>query len=189
MSKHYGLIGAHRTGKTTSAKKFAIPPHVQYLEIATSPMLVEMGYNARDQYDIGTRLLIQEQLLDRVEPLYANAPCSITDRTPLDFLIYMQADIVRDFPQELEERFEKYYLRCVQMYFDYFLCGCVIQPGIPIVDDLKSAPPSKAYIYHLNTLAVGIAEKLNICVMPDTILGLGERDEYLSDLFFSYHDC
>lgn len=189
MSKHYGLIGAHRTGKTTQAKKFAIPPAVKYLEIATAPMLADMGFNARDQYDIATRLTIQERLLDRVEPIYAEETCSVTDRTPIDFLIYTMADVVRDFPDCLEERMFKYKERAIKMYRDYFVSGCVIQPGIPIIDDLKSAPPSRAYITHLNTIALGIASELWINVMPVNLIDLEGRDEYLTNLFLSYDNC
>jgi hypothetical protein len=185
-NKHYGLIGAHRVGKTTSAQKFAVSPHIAYLQIDTNAIFVELGFNPKDQYDIETRLTIQEQLIERVEPQYRDNSCSITDRTPIDFLIYMLADVTRDFPSRLEERFAAYQKRCIDMYFQYFQRGCVIQPGIPIIDVAKSAPPSVAYIAHLNHIAVGLANALNIDVMPIHILDLEERDEYLTAIFLPY---
>lgn len=183
MSEHYGLIGAHRVGKTTLAKAFSVPLYLPYAEVSVSSLIYAAGYNPRDQYDIETRFAIQEHVLIRSCEIYDSKPCSIWDRTPIDFLMYMTADILRDFSPELEARFASFKQKCLEAHDRFFRDSCVIQPGIHIIDSETSAPPSPAYIDHLNLIVVGLANDLHYHVMPKDILDLQQRVDYLTDIF------
>lgn len=180
---HYGLIGAHRVGKTTLAKLFAERTGMPYIDVDVRGMIARAGFDPKTQYDIGTRLTIQTLLLDQFETLMEESPPSILDRTPIDFLMYMSADILRDFPADLEEPFEVYRRSCLDAYHKYFTEGCLIQPGIPLTEAATSAPASAAYINHLNWLVKGICKEELIPIMPRLVLDLEKRFEFLQPLF------
>lgn len=190
MVKHYGLIGAHRVGKTTLAKLFSQRTGIPYHDVDVRGMIAGLGYDPKTQYDIGTRLKIQMHLLDSFETMMEGLPTSVLDRTPIDFLMYMTADILRDFPPALERQFDIYSRSCLEVYNNHFSAGCLIQPGIPLVEAATSAPASAAYIKHLNFVVKGICANpisaffSTVFIMPEGMLDLELRFDYLQSFVF-----
>lgn len=174
--RHLGIAGPHRVGKTTLAKALSKELNIPYLEISTSKVFKELGFDVKAQYDIKTRIHIQNAIVDNLyNTIKGSEGRCITDRTPLDCLVYMQADIVRDFPKNLEKEWEQYYHKCLNLQEILFAQTYLVQPGIPIIDDEKSAPPSPAYINHLNTLFLGMTKSARTTLIPKAYLNLNSR--------------
>lgn len=153
-----GLVGAHRTGKTTLAKAYAEETNVPFVETSSSAVFERLGYSPKADYDFGTRMVIQNAILDdAVEKYKQHTGMFITDRTPIDMVAYTMADIQREnITEEQSKEFAKYFHRCFEETNKRFMCLTLIQPGIKIVDAPGKAPPNQSYMEHLNTLMLGM---------------------------------
>lgn len=153
-----GLPGAHRVGKTTLAKAFAAESDIPFAQTSTSEVMAKFGFDPQKDYDLTTRLYIQNRILDAAVEVYkASGHTFITDRTPLDMLAYMMADIQRENTDEItEEAFANYVERCFSVTNQYFTTLIVVQPGIELVEDRTKAPCKAAYIEHINSLIIGL---------------------------------
>ncbi|CAB4121763.1 AAA domain containing protein [uncultured Caudovirales phage] len=153
-----GLIGAHRTGKTTLAKAYAEEMEVPYVETSSSAVFERLGYSPKVDYDFGTRMIIQNAILDDAIVKYSqHTGMFVTDRTPIDMLAYTIADIQRqNLSLEQSREFIKYFHRCFEESNKRFMCLTLIQPGIEIVDAPGKAPANPAYMEHLNTIMLGL---------------------------------
>lgn len=178
-----GFCGAQRTGKTTLARAVAEQLGLPYVATNTSEILEKYGYNARRQYNISDRLAAQTMVLMGLRDIWEQTPVGVFDRTPLDVLAYMEADVVRDFPPQLEDPYADYVEQC-QHLFNLFDRVFLVQPGIPVIDDLKSAPPSPAYIRHLNSLLHHYCTASPKChILPANLLPLQDRVAYVKTYF------
>lgn len=153
-----GLIGAHRTGKTTLARAFSEETGITFAETSSSAVFKELGFDPQKDYDFKVRLFIQNRILDAAEAVYkASGVHYITDRTPLDMLAYTMADIQRsNLDTDDSAMFVDYLERCFEVTNRHFASLIVIQPGIPLVDDKDKAPCNMAYMEHINSLAMGL---------------------------------
>lgn len=154
-----GLVGAHRTGKSTLAKLYAEKNGVEFLETRSSAVFKRLRLSPKKDYDFKTRLKIQEAILDDAADLYSGiqSPDWITDRTPVDMLAYTLADVQREnIDADNAERLRKYMERCFKVTNMYFSTLILVQPGIEIVEDDGKAPGNPAYLEHLNSLAMGL---------------------------------
>lgn len=156
-----GLCGAHRTGKTSLARAFAEKHGLEFVQTSVSQVFKDMGLDPAKHYDFGTRMDVQEEILRRHDQLYAQhtkADLAITDRTPLDFLMYTLADAVHDAVAEADQaRFKKYVQSCFDVTNKRFAVLLVVQPGIPIIAEEGKASLNPAYIEHLNSLVLGLS--------------------------------
>ncbi len=183
-----GLCGAHRTGKTTLARAFAEKYGFNFIQTTTSAILESIGIDPKVQYPITQRLEAQEFILTALSKQWDtdNTANCLFDRTPLDVLAYMEADVLRNFPSDagLEKHYLDYRRRCLleAQKFDKLI---LIQPGIPIIEEGGKAPGVLPYIEHLNSLMFGYLAEL--CVMHDqpaavlyrNTLDMNERIEFL----------
>ena len=79
------------------------------------------------------------------------------DRTPIDLAAYMLADVSRQEISPYTDREVAAYVEsCLIVANSYFSGVVVIQPGIPIVEDLSKAPASFSYMEHINALCLGL---------------------------------
>ena len=188
--KHIGFSGAQRVGKSTLAKLVAERFGLTYADAEIAKTIQRLNLSAKEQYDIETRFWIQQQILDDFEALCkSKATTCVFDRTPLDFIVYMQADILRDFPNHLEQAYHTFEKNCLRA-FRMFECF-IVQPGIPLTEDAKSAPASPAYMTHYTNIMIGIAFNLHdTYIMPKNILSLEDRIKYverMSPTIFKKH--
>lgn len=153
-----GLCGAHRTGKTTLARAFAEGSKIAFVETRTSAVFARMGFDPQADYDFRTRLQIQEEILNDAIALYQKQEGGwITDRTPLDMLMYTLSEVQRNNLDEQDEKaLLKYTARCIATVNLYFSMVMLVQPGIELVADVSKAPINPAYIEHLNSLIMGL---------------------------------
>lgn len=182
--KGIGLFGAQRVGKTTLAQHYAELHGIRYLRVSAADVLARHGATARDYYPLQRRLSLQRAVLDDFSEKWQGA-CEqdlpfITDRTPLDLYAYMMADISRDCPSRLAPAITHYFDDCVQAFYSYFNCAILVQPGVPLVEDPKSAPASVPFMRHFNTLALGIAGTVpRVFVLDEDVLNLDERASFV----------
>lgn len=176
------LIGSHRTGKSTLAKAYAEKVKIPFVETSVGKIYSELGYDPSLTYDFVTRLGIQEEILKRVDQIYAKYAGEgfITDRSPLDMAAYTLADAIGDrVPAESHERLLKYVNDCFAVTNKRFQMILLIQPGIPLVFEKNKAALNESYIEHLNSLMLGLSvdERLDVAhfYMPRVLTDLDDR--------------
>ena len=90
----FALIGAHRSGKTTTAKAVAERIGIHYHDAGVTRIMQEIGFNPVADLPIEDRLKAQKHLLMRyVEEIKAIKGAFITDRSPLDFIGYTLGEV------------------------------------------------------------------------------------------------
>lgn len=162
-----GLVGAHRTGKTTLAAEVAKTQQWEFAQTSVSQIFKSLGYDPAQEFDFATRLTIQEEILKRMDAFYAKCAGMnvITDRTPIDMLAYTMAEAIGDRVSEEDQgRFEAYANACFDITNRRFTEILLVQPGIRLVHEEGKAVLNSAYIEHLNSLMLGLCsdERLKI---------------------------
>lgn len=178
-----GLIGAHRTGKTSLAKAYADKHGVTFVETSVSAIFRELGVDPAAPMDFGTRLTVQEQVLARVDALYGSYAAGeqlIADRTPIDMIGYLMADAVgHAVAPEHQARFDAYVQRCFDVANKRFSVMVLVQPGIALVEASGKAAMNRAYIEHLNSLMFGLTfdprVKMPTYFIHRNVLDMAER--------------
>lgn len=177
-----GLCGGHRTGKTTLAKEYAKKFKIPFVETSVSAIFRELGLDPAVTYDFATRLMIQEEILKRIDAKLADYGGEefITDRTPIDFIGYTLADAIGDrVPDDCQDRLRKYVNDCFDVTNRRFSSIFLIQPGIRLVREEGKAAMNEAYIEHLNSLILGLTvdERLKSYhfYIPRNVTELDER--------------
>lgn len=162
----HGLSGAQRTGKSTLAKKYAETYGIPYLQTSASGTFDRLGFSPKLDYPLPVRLEIQNEILKDLSAQYkAGGIIWITDRTPIDLMAYMLADVQRqNVSQEDGKRIVDYMERCYEVLNRHFTTITIVQPGIPLTEAATSAPANIGYMEHINALALGLAasEKVKI---------------------------
>jgi hypothetical protein len=182
-----GLAGAHRTGKTTLARKFAEKHGWKFAETSVSAIFRDLGHDPSEKFDFRTRLTIQEQILIRLSRFYREVSGTnvITDRTPLDFMAYTMAEAIgNEVLPEDQARFKRYIDDCYEATNRWFSEIIVVQPGIALVQEEGKAALNEAYIEHLNSLLIGLVSdarfKVEPFYIPRRITDLERRIEAVS---------
>lgn len=181
-----GICGAHRTGKTTLAQKFAEVSHIPFVATSVSQVFWEMGLEPAQPMDFRTRLGVQNHILDRAEALWANFPDRfITDRTPIDMMAYTLADI-QGITEVDQPSLQKYIDRCFQITNRHFQQLVIIPPAIPLVFAEGKAALNPAYIQHIHFLILGITyseqikQEMKVFSLPQKSIDLEERMKFLA---------
>lgn len=94
----FGLTGAHRSGKSTTAEIVANKMGIEYLETKVGDVFKNLGIDPKAGLDFAQRLDVQNAILRSLEVQYDLRAGKefIADRTPFDVLGYTLADIQRD---------------------------------------------------------------------------------------------
>lgn len=157
MEKRIGLCGSHRTGKTTLAELLSEKLNIPFLKTRTSEVFKENGLNPSEPMDFSTRLWIQERVLADAESIWNRGVTSsfITDRTPLDMMAYLLADIQGATPSDHQD-LTKYLDESFRITNHTFTHLFVIQPAIPLIYETGKAPLNRSYMEHLNAIIRGL---------------------------------
>lgn len=177
-----GLCGSHRVGKTSLARAFAEKRGIPFVETSVSAIWRELGFDPAAEHDFATRLMVQEEILKRVDALYGEYAGEefITDRTPIDMAAYTLADAIGDrVPPSCQKRLKQYVDDCFEATNKRLGIVLLVQPGIPLVDEPGKAPLNDGYIEHLNSLILGLTvdERLSSAhyYMPRTLTDMQDR--------------
>ena len=160
-----GFCGAHRTGKTTAAIALSEILNIPYLPIPTRNIFLYYHVKPEKNMDFRTRLEIQEEILKQACDIWAFAEKPfICDRTPIDMMAYLLADIQgQTLSAELEARVSNYLKRCHAATSRYFSHLFLFPTGvIPLVLEEGKASLSRGYIEHIHTLCVGLFYESNV---------------------------
>jgi len=158
-----GLAGTHNTGKTTLAKEFAQKRDIPVVLTSASQVYHSLGMDPAADYSIEQRIGAQKTILHAFTRQYAHAaqktPLFIADRTPLDLISYMLADIQRatvlDAPR-LGELITGYVDECYEVLNRFFSTVLVVQPGIPLQPNREGkAGACPAFMEHQNMILRG----------------------------------
>lgn len=180
-----GICGSHRTGKTTLAEAIAKETGLVFVKTSTSAVFEQHGLHPATPMDFKTRLWIQQRVNEAAVKIWqAETAPFITDRTPIDFIVYTLADIQGKTEVDFAE-LEAYILQCFELTNKYFSKLIVLQPAIPLVYEQGKAALNRAYIEHLNSLVQGLCcdERL-LCpsmVIRRNIISLEERVKVVLD--------
>lgn len=173
-----GLSGAHRTGKTTVAKRLQTEKGCPFVTSSASAVAKELGIVADAQLPPEDRRRLQERILEKAVEAYENEGGNglfVTDRTPLDFAAYALADWGMAADAEHEAWIIDYVDRCMDATSRYFFMVGVIQPGILYVKDEGKPEPNDLYQEVVNTNVIGLARNPRVRAYL-TVIERYERD-------------
>ena len=162
----YGLSGASRSGKTTLAKKMAEVMEVPFVDSSTTALMQQAGFNPVAVLDIETRIEAQEHLLQAYLRLIdaQPSPYFVTDRTPMDMLAYMLAEVsMHNTTFEQGERINAYCENCIAAAESRFSLVLLVHP-LSVYEVRSDKPPlNRAYQGHIHLLIEGA---LRSCEIP-----------------------
>lgn len=154
----YGFCGAHRSGKTTLAKKVAEDLGFTFLETNTSKFLKEEhGINPVDAHTLKDRLHLQTLLLDNHERQLNEWPRPlITDRTPLDMLTYSLSELtMNNCDEETGKLFNDYRERCIRVTKENYAAFIICDPLSTFKEDENKPKPNLGYQWGFQYLLRG----------------------------------
>jgi hypothetical protein len=181
-----GLCGAHGTGKTTLAIALSQKLGIPYIPIDASSVFLQHGFHPSDKLDIFIRLRLQEEILDKTGNIWFNVdePSFISDRTPLDMVAYLLADIGNgELNERMQSRVMVYLQTCFNVTARYFDKIVLIPPAIPFVEREYKAAINQPLIFKLHTQLLGMLNHLNLPYkeLHRDCLDLGDRVKFVED--------
>lgn len=167
-----GICGAHRTGKSTLAKKWAERNKFVYQDVNVSGALKEAGFDSSCIQTLPPDEFIQAQtvVLDRIESVcktlnHVPEEHFVLDRTPIDALGYFRsyfngADwyLLQNRSREEQAHFNNIYMSYVRRAYEdcrYFMMMVLVQPGIQIVEEDGKALADPCFMNQLNCMMTG----------------------------------
>ena len=158
----FGISGAHGTGKTTLARAIAAASNLVFFETKTTELLAEIGISGVNNLDIETRFRAQNHLLMRFWEISQKHPRPfISDRTPLDYVGYMLAEVsMHNTSAELGARIDDYVERALRVTSNTYLAVIVLD-RLPAYDaDPKRPAANLAFQRHHQLLVEAAAYRL-----------------------------
>ncbi|MBE0468078.1 MAG: hypothetical protein IBX55_01045 [Methyloprofundus sp.] len=162
-----GFSGAHRTGKTTTAVSVSkeLGEGFQFIETNISSVLAKYGLDPKKEMSFSERLFIQDAILSKAVLTYEkysslseeSGRFFIFDRTPVDYLAYLLADVPSTgLSSEDEARLERFSGRCTELMNQYFLKIIFFQQGIEASNESGKAVISFGYQSLLDFIMKGV---------------------------------
>lgn len=164
-----GLVGAHRTGKTTIAQAVAQELNLTFVPSQVSAIAKSYGFDMDEhRRDDTSFFLMQKEILQH---LHDNAKYgaqegrgrSIMDRTPLDAAAYLMADFQANTGSpEMQDQVLQYMDSAVRMTNEAFDVVILVPPGIDF--DAQDGKPGAnlAYQEHHHLLCAGLCAELTV---------------------------
>ena len=133
--RRIGIIGAHRTGKSTIAQEVANELAIPYVDASVGSDFVwkNSGYQYHDRVTFLERLEIQEALLEGIgQKLYAhqNQPNWVIDRSPIDILAYLMVSLDDTCTRLVDGRVKQFREQCIELTEEYYSQLVIVQPEI-----------------------------------------------------------
>lgn len=197
--------GAHRTGKTTLCQELAKHGY-EFVPANMSQVCKDMGINTDEDLSFDARREMQESMLLRMSSLFEAkndedflGQMVLCDRGPIDLMVYTatklhEQGLLADEGSEIVQWSLDYFKRCVEMSKRLVGGIVLVQPGIPVVADAKSASvetQSKIAQGMRNTFDfyVGTGEMASMgWVVPEDLTDLEERVEVTRQTLSIFQD-
>jgi hypothetical protein len=187
----YACIGAHRSGKTTTAQKVAEQLGIEFVD-ASFNVAREFGYDPVGFLPLADRLLMQMKVMEHhLKVIEAAQRPAITDRTPLDFFAYTLAEYgilshVAANDAELLATVKRFSEVCIQMTVMHYDMVFLLETlPVYVVDNTKATPAENpAFQLHIDSLIHGALSKahssdLNYAVVP--VMEQQKRVDFICD--------
>ena len=191
-----GLLGAHRTGKSTLMYEFVKKhPAVKATTFNVGALQKGLGFNSNKQdYPFETLMQIQEHLimcfkqhleeLGKTDALLRQESLYISDRTPVDLIGYTMIHANGNLTDNQSEWLLSYIQRCIELTNKYYSKLVLIQPGItPVKDNDTSAEPILGFMEHLNAIYLSYMIDNRVTpqklIMPRDLLDLQQRVNFI----------
>lgn len=161
----YGLTGSSGSGKTTLARTVAESLSAEFIPTSITASGKRHGYDPVALMSLQDRIQLQHHLLDDLLELIKNAQRpAILDRTPIDLIGYMYAEIdmhshIRLSAQDID-KIEAYRERCLTETAAWFDHVFVTTP-LPIYENVETRPvQNAAYQHHSQMIMEGAMYQL-----------------------------
>lgn len=194
----FGLMGSHRTGKTTTGREAAARLGIPFVQTRTSDVVAKLGYDSRQELPFRERLVLQNAIMNALDDQYHECVREtknrvfIADRTPLDVLTYTFCEVSRQTlaDPELAAQFEDHWQRAYRLTRRWFSLIMYVWPAIEIKDDPTKAPPCPWYISHWAALGWSIlcqdtarpaVRSSGFSAFPNEMVDLEQRVSFLID--------
>jgi len=163
----FGLTGASGTGKTTLGRELAKRLCMPFVPTSITEMAQELGLPSPvSKLNLIDRTILQNELLVAMLKFLENlpSPC-IIDRTPLDLMAYLLAEVNMhshlDTPEKLHEHINNYANICIDVTRRAFTCVYCLEP-LPVYESCAKRPANNpAYHRHVQCLIKGGLVELN----------------------------
>ncbi len=157
----FGLCGASATGKTTLATKVAERMGIHFFDGSFGKFAKALGIDPVAPMSIGERIDMQTHVLDAYLDALNNAPRPlITDRTPIDMIGYMLAEVTMH--QKPEPAIDVYVGQCLMATETFFDTVMVCRPLPFYAVSANRPPPNLAYQACVQYIIEGALETADI---------------------------
>lgn len=187
----FAFVGAHRSGKSTLARRISADLGYHFYEASFGRMAKELGFDAVADLTLEERMKMQEAVLARYQAEINDLPrpC-ITDRTPLDMMAYMMAEVGMhsQLDPEMAARIVRYKDACIDIVARFFGCLVVCRPLPAYVFEVGKPPENVAFQWHIQMLieaGVDRAQFRGVCIGYLNSFDLEVRALCASQLFES----
>ncbi len=194
----FGVSGASGVGKTTVCNLVAEGLGLTFLKTSITEVSKRNGFNPVAKLSLQQRMILQERLLeDHVQKVSAIQAPVILDRTPIDFIGYMLAEVGMYAHESLtgDETLwiSNYVQRCLTVtrcYYDFIFH---LTP-LPFYENADTRPAANsAYQKHCDLLWRGalneIEDQVNMAIITATDLDV--RQDFISETIINrlnYHE-
>jgi len=191
----YGLTGSSGSGKTTLARAVAESLSAEFVPTSITASGKRHGFDPVGLMSLQDRIKLQHHLLDDLMELIkaAKGP-TIMDRTPIDLIGYMYAEIDMHSHIRLSAddimKIEAYRDRCLEETVRWFDHVFVTTP-LPVYEDAQTRPvQNAAYQHHSQMIMEGaiyqLTGRVNFSILRPS--NLDTRIEHVHDTIVSRLD-
>lgn len=182
----YGFVGAHRSGKTTLARKLSEDLGVPFHEVSITRMSLALGYNPVMPMTLEDRMRLQLGLLrDYCATVDALPRPVLVDRSPIDIMAYA----IAEFDMVSHLKMDAGSLEASAIFVDMCIDATVtrfdflyyLEPlQAYVADETKATPAANpAYQRHIALLIQGALKEMEdrisyAMIGPDTLEGRAE---------------
>lgn len=179
-----GLCGAHRTGKTTLAIALSQRLNIPYIPIGTSNVFAQYNFHPSDKLDVRTRLFLRQKILEKAENIWVeiDEPSFICDRTPIDMMAYLLADVTNgELDRHTQDEIMSYFGECFRLTKRYFGKLVLVPLAIPFVPSDYKAANNEPLRFGLNYTISGILSALGVPYqkIPSDVVEIGDRVDFV----------
>lgn len=185
----YGIVGSHRSGKSTTAKRVAEDLGIEFLDSSFS-VARQFGWDPVSKLSLDQRFRMQMAVLEHHVGQITAAPRPlITDRTPLDYFAYLTAEYGMlshlEADPDLIDRASLLAGKCLEAAAAHYDMVFLLAP-LPVyeADDTKATPAdNRMFQTHIDMLIRGaietLAGRLNYATVP--VMKLEDRAEFICE--------
>ena len=186
------IIGGHRTGKTTLARALGQKLGIDYVPGGCAPVFDAMCLSPTDNLTFTQRLAVQHEILGIYHSKVSERSSFITDRSPLDFIAYLLADLDTERAMALTEEDESvilgYIEQCLHSVSSTLDVVVLVMPGIPVVESNSSAACKQPFIEKISALIYSYAlngdHSAKVILIPRELTDLEQRVDEVVPLLF-----